>query len=111
LDHSGSRRYLQDCLRAYIGGDLEDHPDRYRLVSPLQHVRGAVPPTLTLLGHSDRIVPSSQALALDGALGAAGIPHETYLLPGNDHGFDTNWGGLGTQFARAKVQRFLERHG
>jgi acetyl esterase/lipase len=110
-EHSGSRRYIQECLRAYIGGGPEDHPDRYRLISPIQHLHGTVPPTLTLLGHSDRIVPAGQALALDGALDAAGVPHETYLLPGNDHGFDTNWGGFGTQFAQAKVQRFLERHG
>ena len=30
-----------------------------------------------------------------------------YLLPGNDHGFDVNWGG----FAREKIKAFLAAHG
>ena len=33
-----------------------------------------------------------------------------YLLPANDHGFDINWGGFGTQIARAKIRDFLKRY-
>jgi hypothetical protein len=38
------------------------------------------------------------------------VVHESHLLPGNDHGFDINWGGFGTQIARAKIKDFLQRH-
>jgi len=37
------------------------------------------------------------------ALTKAGMLHEMLLLPGTDHGFDTNWGGFGTQISRAKI--------
>jgi hypothetical protein len=39
------------------------------------------------------------------------VTHETYLLPGNDHGFEVNWGGFGAQFAREEIKAFLEEHG
>jgi acetyl esterase/lipase len=108
---SGSRLYIQECLQQYIGGTPTDHPQRYRAVSPLMHAGAAAPPTITVLGRRDRIVPMSQAHALDRVLRDAGVVHETYLLPGNDHGFDVNWGGFGTQIARAKVKDFLVTHG
>jgi hypothetical protein len=47
---------------------------------------------------------------LDQALSKAGVAHGTYLLPGNDHGFDINWGGFATQIARAKIEDFLQKH-
>jgi acetyl esterase/lipase len=102
---SGSRRYIDRCLRAFLG----DGPPE--AVSVLGAVGPGAPPTFTVLGQSDRIVPSNQATALDGALTAAGVAHETVLLPGNDHAFDLNWGGFGTQVARARIERFLAQYG
>jgi acetyl esterase/lipase len=107
-DTGGSRRYLQDCLHRYIGGSPIDHPDRYRAVSPVNHVSAATPPTIILLGQSDRIIPAAQAHILERALSDAGVAHVTCLLPANDHAFDVNWGGLGTQIARAKLKAFLD---
>ena len=37
--------------------------------------------------------------------------YETYLLPGNEQGFEVNWGGFGAQFAREKIKAFLQKHG
>jgi acetyl esterase/lipase len=108
---SGSRRYIQQCLEQYIGGTPADEPNRYRALSPLSHVRATTPPTITVLGRSDRIIPVEQAHSLDSAIGQVGATHVTCLLPGNDHGFDVNWGGFGTQVARAKVKDFLDRYG
>jgi acetyl esterase/lipase len=109
--HSGSRRYIDQCLRAFVGGGPDDVPDRYRAASPQARMSGASPPTITVLGRRDRIVPAGQAQALGAALAAAGVAHETLLLPATDHGFDLNWGGFGTQLARARIGRFLEEHG
>jgi hypothetical protein len=36
--------------------------------------------------------------------------HEIDLLPGNDHGFATNWGGFCAQIARARIGDFLQRY-
>lgn len=66
---------------------------------------------MTLPGTNDHIVPVDQALSLDRALSQVGVTLETYLLPGNDHGFEVNWGGFGAQFAREKIKAFLAAHG
>lgn len=99
-----------NVLMRYVGGSLAQYPDRYRILSPINHVGAKSPPTITFLGARDRLLPASQALALDRALAGAGVIRETYLLPGSDHSFDANWGGFATQFARAKVGPFLARH-
>ena len=108
---SGSPRYIDRCLRAFVGGGPDEVPDRYRAVSALASVRATSAPTITVLGERDRIVPRIQAEALDAALAAVGVTHETLLLPATDHGFDLNWGGFGTQLARARIERFLAEHG
>ena len=78
-------------------------------MSPLSYLRANTPPTITFLGTSDHILPVEQARNLDRALTQAGVIHETYLLPGNDHGFEVNWGGFGAQFAREKIKAFLQK--
>ncbi len=107
-DESGSLAYAQDALRQYIGGPPAEYPERYRAASPISHIGPGTPPTITLLGESDRIVTTDQAQILDAALTGAGVPHETYLLPATDHAFDLNWGGFATQIARAKIRQFLQ---
>ncbi len=102
--------YVRPLMREYIGGPPEEFPDRYRVLSPLIHVGAKAPPTLTLIGTSDRLVSMPHAQLLNEALTKAGVPHEMYFLPANDHGFDVNWGGFGTQIARVKIKHFLERY-
>jgi acetyl esterase/lipase len=108
--NSGSLRYVQHAMSTYIGGTPEAYSDRYRILSPIEHVNAKTPPTITLLGTSDRIVTVDQVQVLDTTLNAAAVPHESYLLPACDHGFDANWSGLSAQFARAKVEAFLRRY-
>ncbi len=105
---SHSPDYVRPMMEAYIGGPPDSQEERYRLLSPLTWVSAKSPPTLTLLGTSDRLVPADQATLLDESLARAGVPHETVLIPANDHAFDVNWGGFGTQIAREKVRAFLE---
>ena len=106
-----SPEYVRPLMKEYIGGTPEQLPERYRVLSPLSHVTAKAPPTITLLGTSDRIVSADQAKLLDQALSNAGVPHEVYFLSASDHGFDVNWGGFGTQIARSKIKRFLQRYG
>jgi acetyl esterase/lipase len=107
---SPSRDFVQTVEKQYIGGTPEELPERYRALSPLYRVSTQTPPTITFHGTIDRVVPLDQATTLDQALSKAGVAHETYLLPGNDHGFDINWCGFSTQIARAKIEAFLQRH-
>jgi acetyl esterase/lipase len=90
----------------------EEFAERYSVLSPpLTHVSAKSPPTITLIGTSDRLVAVDQAEPLNQALSKASAPHEMYLLPGNNHGFDADWGGFGTQITRAKIERFLQQYG
>ena len=98
-------------MDAYIGGSPSEFPDRYKILSPVSHINAQTPPTITLQGETDRIVPVEQTIILAKALAAAGIDHETYLFPWANHGFDVNWGRIATQVARAKVAAFLQKHG
>jgi dipeptidyl aminopeptidase/acylaminoacyl peptidase len=97
-------------MQQFIGGTPEEFPERYYTLSPLSHIDATAPPPITILGTSDRLVSVDHATLLDQALSKAGLPHQIYLLPGNDHGFDVNWGGFGTQIARAKIKDFLKRY-
>jgi len=105
-----SSEYIQTLLKAYIGGSPKEFPDRYQLLSPLTHISKKSPPTLTILGTWDRLISVDHARNLDNALRLAGVPREMVLLPANDHSFDSNWGGFGTQIARAKIEAFLKSH-
>jgi ribonuclease BN (tRNA processing enzyme) len=105
---SASRDFVQKVTKQYIGSTPEDFPERYRTVSPLHRINAQTPPTIAFHGTSDRAVPVDQTIALDQALVKAGVAHETYLLPGTDHGFDIDWGGFATQIARAKIEDFLK---
>jgi acetyl esterase/lipase len=102
---------LPAAMDAYIGGPPSKFPDRYKILSPISHINKQTPPTITLQGEIDRIVPVDQAIILADALAAVGIDHENYLLPSTSHGFDVNWGSISTQVARAKVVAFLQKHG
>jgi acetyl esterase/lipase len=108
---SGNLTDVANPLTRYIGGSPTQYPVRYLAVSPISYVGAKTPPTITLLGTSDHDIPTDQARSLDQAFTHAGVPHETYLLPGNDHGFEVNWGGFGAQFARDKIKAFLQKHG
>lgn len=108
---SGGRNELRPAMHAYIGGPPSEFPDRYKILSPISHINSQAPPTITLHGEIDRIVPVEQAMILDRALASAGIDHETYLFPWAKHGFDVNWNSIATQVARSKVLAFLRKYG
>jgi acetyl esterase/lipase len=108
---AAGRRNIRRDIHRYIGGTVAEYPERYKAVSPLTWVNSSSPPTITLHGRNDRIVPIEQADRLDHALAGAGVMHETYLLPGAGHAFDGNWNSLATQFSRAKIKAFLAKYG
>lgn len=109
-DTTRSPDYVRAAFQAYIGGSPSQFPARYSAVSPLNYISRETPPTITVLGLGDRIVPREQADRLDHALSAAGVIHETYLLPWVDHGYDANWSSFATQFSCAKIRSFLEKN-
>jgi acetyl esterase/lipase len=96
-------------IETYLGGPPSERPEAYRLSAPLTFADRPLPPTLLIHGASDRLVRAEHTRRLTAGLAAAGQPVETLLIPWTDHGFDVRPGGLGEQFARASILRFLGR--
>lgn len=61
--------------------------DRYLEISPLHNIRAGAPPTLTMLGTKDSLVPVATAERFQQAMEAVGARSETRLFPERPHGF------------------------
>jgi acetyl esterase/lipase len=94
---------------SYIGGSPEQFPDRYRVVSAVEHIRSDSVPTLIAAGDHDHLVPFAGHLDAAARLTAAGVPHVLLDVPFGEHGYDAAWGGIGSQVTRHVVAQFLEK--
>lgn len=79
-----------------------------RRVSPLEHVRPGLPPTLTIHGDADPTVPYSHATRLQEALNKAGVPNQLLTIPGGKHGGFTR---EETLKIFSTIREFLVKHG
>ena len=77
-------------------------------VSPLSHVRAALPPVITIHGKNDDLIPHRQSVRLHAALRTAGVPNELVTIEHAKHGF---FGASATQRAYRKIWSFLEQQG
>ena len=60
---------------------------RWQEISPLQHVRPGLPPTIVFHGTADKTVPYQNAVDFEKAMKAAGNRCELVTFPGIGHGF------------------------
>ena len=90
----------------YLGGSPEQFPERYRVTSPVFHVRTGLPPTLIAAGAVDHLVPIAGHAEMVVKLHTAGVPNAWLSVPYGEHGYDLVWGGLGGQITRKVVRRF-----
>jgi acetyl esterase/lipase len=94
----------------YLGGSPEEFPERYRVTSPVFHVRPGLPPTLIAAGAVDHLVPVAGHADMVVKLHAAGVPTAWLSVPYGEHGYDLVWGSLGSQITRTVLADFLEKH-
>jgi acetyl esterase/lipase len=94
----------------YIGGSPEQFPERYRVVSPVFHVRPGLPPTLIAAGANDHLVPVGGHAEIIVKLHDAGVPNVYLSVPFGEHGYDMMWGSLGAQITRKVAADFLEKY-
>jgi len=73
---------------------------RLTLPAPIESVQGFGCPVLGLFGGADAAIPADQVAAFDGALAAAGIPHELVTYPDAPHSF---FDRKATEFADASA--------
>jgi acetyl esterase/lipase len=82
------------------------NPQILQEVSPAKRVTASSPPTLSLYGSADPLIPSSQMPLLHNALTANGVYNEATMYPGEGHG---NWNPINTLDAINKTKLFVER--
>jgi len=98
---------MRKRVQNYMGGTPAELPDRYRLMSPINHVTHKAPPTLLIHGAGDNYVPVENTEFMDRQLTVAGVRHAVLIVPYAEHEFDLIFGGLGEQLAEAAMLRFL----
>ncbi|MCB1079564.1 MAG: alpha/beta hydrolase, partial [Verrucomicrobiae bacterium] len=69
-----------------IGGALQEHPDRAKSASPIEHVTQDDAPTLIVHGTEDPLVPFPQSVDFEKKLEAAGVPVILMTVEGGGHG-------------------------
>jgi acetyl esterase/lipase len=109
-EDSSSAGAVHRGIRKYLGGSPDQVPERFDLLSPTHHLSADIPPTISVIGESDQLVPTGSVRSFGRALDQAGATHEEWYLPLTDHAFDLNWGSISTQIAKAKIADFLRRY-
>jgi len=85
-------------------GNQPNRVDIAKAASPLTYVRAGVPPTISIHGDADPLVPYAHSVRLQDALQKAGVAHELVTIPGGGHGDfqPEQW-----QRAFAAIEKFL----
>jgi acetyl esterase/lipase len=84
----GRRIEYRESMAAMMGGDVDEVPDTYRLLSPASHVGPHCPPTLLLQGSDDVFGLAPPLRRFHEALKAAGVPAILVEFPYTEHAFD-----------------------
>jgi acetyl esterase/lipase len=85
-------------------GNQPNRADVAKASSPLTYVRAGVPPTISIHGDADPLVPYNHSVRLQDALQKAGVTHELITVPGGGHG---NFPPDQWQRAYAAIEKFL----
>jgi acetyl esterase/lipase len=85
-------------------GNQPNRADIAKASSPMTYVRAGVPPTISIHGDADPLVPYNHSVRLQEALQKAGVAHELVTVPGGGHG---NFSPAEWQRAFAAIQKFL----
>lgn len=69
-----------------IGGALQEHPEKAKSASPIEHVSADDAPMLIVHGDKDPLVPFPQSVDFEKRLEAAGVPAILVKVEGGEHG-------------------------
>ncbi|MET8970268.1 alpha/beta hydrolase [Streptomyces hydrogenans] len=102
-DVAGTR----EAAEMFTGGTPDQHPDRYREVSPTSDIRPGLPRTLLVVGDRDRSTRPETVTDFGDALKEKGVDTEVEVLPFAEHAFDDAHGSLTSQTSRQILLDFL----
>ena len=89
IRQDGNSEYkFKNMLAEILGGNLDEIPEIFTLLSPIEHIGAHCPPTLLLQGSDDvfGLAPPVRRFYQD--LQAAGVPAMLVEFPHTEHGFD-----------------------
>ena len=98
---------LKNYAMMWVGGQTDAAAIAKR-VSPLTYVRAGLPPTISIHGDHDDVVPYDQSVRLHKALTAAGVPNQLVTIKGGGHG---QFKEAELEDAYEKIHAFLHAHG
>lgn len=100
---------MRSLLYQLLGGNPDEVPETYRLLSPISHVGPQCPPTLLLQGSDDVFVLEETVRRLYARLWAADVPAVLVEFPHTEHGFDLIFPRISpvVRAATRDVERFL----
>jgi acetyl esterase/lipase len=79
---------VRPFLGTFLGGSVDEVPQRYAAASPSSYVSPDDPPFFIVQGTADPTVPPSQSQLLAHDLTQAGVPNQLKYLYGLRHGFE-----------------------
>ncbi|MHC5767998.1 MAG: alpha/beta hydrolase fold domain-containing protein [Nostoc sp.] len=93
-------------LKAFLGGSLEELPNRYQIASPINYLTHPLPPTLLIYGSRDHLVQARFGRQMYERLhdGNTAVFLE---IPWAEHAFDAVFNGVSNQLALYYTERFL----
>ena len=92
----------------FIGGPIQDHPEKTQQANPIQYITADDPPMLHMHGELDKSVPYNQSELLHVALEDAGLDTTLYMVKSADHGF-RNMQGDTPESLIDRVEKFFLR--
>jgi acetyl esterase/lipase len=108
-EDDAARMEIQDLVPAIVGGEVDEIPETYRLLSPAAHVGPHCPPTLLLQGSDDVFQLAPMVRRFYRELREAGVPAILVEFPHTEHAFDLVLPQISplAQAATHDVERFL----
>lgn len=98
---------VKSVLKAFIGGDPKQFPEKYRQASPINAVKPNLPPTLLVYGAQDHLVKVKFGRNMLRKLHSEGNTAVMIEIPWAEHAFDAIFSGVSNQIALYYTERFL----
>ena len=107
-NRNGTRAHWTKTEREVMLATVEQAPERYRAVSPIDRIHDSSPPMLIVHGTHDTLVPLGEGAQFVDALRAAGRPVDFVPVYGAQHAFDA-LSSITSRTSAAVIRDWLRR--
>ena len=95
-------------LSDYVGGSIDEVPEKYTSSSPAEFVTASSKPTLLIHGENDAMVAFEHSIRLQKKLNDCKVPNYLLNLPFATHGCDYNINGPSGQLSTFAIECFIK---